>query len=130
MIKERLSIYKTNIERLDEFTTILENLNSLNHEKLSMRIKLLEEIMEEICDEFNINIKKQREDQKSTYEIESSPIQVDTPTGLKLQVGRNMRQNDLISFKFSKKGDLWFHAQESPGTVSYTHLTLPTTPYV
>ena len=68
-----------------------------------MRIKLLEEIMEEICNEFNINIKKQREDQKSIYEIESSPIQVDTPTGLKLQVGRNMRQNDLISFKFYKK---------------------------
>ena len=57
-----------------------------------MRIKLLEEIMEEICNEFNINIKKQREVQKSTYEIESSPIQVDTPTGLKIQVGRNMRQ--------------------------------------
>ena len=116
LIKERISIYKTNIERLDEFTTLLENLNSLNHEKLFMRIKLLEEIMEEICNEFNINIKRQREDQKSTYEIESSPIQVDTPTGLKLQVGRNMRQNDLISFKFSKKGDLWFHAQESPGS--------------
>jgi len=116
LIKERLNIYKTNIERLEEFTTLLENLNSLNNEKLSMRIKLLEEIMEEICNEFNINIKKQREDQKSTYEIESSPILVDTPTGLKLQVGRNMRQNDLISFKFSKKGDLWFHAQESPGS--------------
>ena len=27
-----------------------------------------------------------------------------------------MRQNDLISFKYSKKGDLWFHAQESPGS--------------
>jgi len=116
LIKERLSIYERNIERLEEFTTLLENLNSLNNEKLFMRIKLLEEIMEEICNEFNINIKKQREHQKSTYEIESSPIQVDTPTGLKLQIGRNMRQNDLISFKFSKKGDLWFHAQESPGS--------------
>ena len=61
MIKERLNIYKTNIERLDEFTTLLENLNSLNHEKLFMRIKLLEEIMEEICNEFNIKIKRQRE---------------------------------------------------------------------
>ena len=86
LIKERLSIYKTNIERLEEFTTLLENLNSLNHEKLFMRIKLLEEIMEEICNEFNINIKRQREDQKSTYDIESSPIQIDTPTGLKLSL--------------------------------------------
>ena len=116
MIKERLNIYKTNLDRLDEFTTLLENLNSLNHEDLIVKIKLLEEIIEEICKEFNIHLKRQREDKKSSSEIQSSPMQVDTPTGLKLQVGRNMRQNDLISFKFSKKGDLWFHAQESPGS--------------
>jgi len=115
LIKERLNIYKTNLDRLDEFTTLLENLNSLN-EELFMKIKLLEEIMEEICNEFNIHLKRQREDKKSSSEIQSSPIQVDTPSGLKLQIGRNMRQNDLISFKFSKKGDLWFHAQESPGS--------------
>jgi len=116
LIKERLNIYKTNIDRLDEFTTLLDNLNSLHHEELFVKIKLLEEIVDEICNEFNIYIKRQREDKKSLSEIQSSPIQVDTPTGLKLQVGRNMRQNDLISFKFSKKGDLWFHAQESPGS--------------
>jgi predicted ribosome quality control (RQC) complex YloA/Tae2 family protein len=116
LIKERLSIYQANIDRLDEFTTLLENLNSLTYEELPVKIKLLEEIMEEISNEFNINIKKQRESKKNISEIQSSPIQVDTPTGLKLQVGRNMRQNDLISFKFSKKGDLWFHAQESPGS--------------
>ena len=95
LIKERLSIYKTNLERLDEFTTLLENLNSLNHEKLFMRIKLLEEIMEEICNEFNINIKKQREDQKSTYEIESSPIQVDTPTGCLLYTSPSPRDGNV-----------------------------------
>ncbi|WP_032527013.1 NFACT RNA binding domain-containing protein [Prochlorococcus marinus] len=116
LIKERLNIYKTNLDRLDEFTTLLENLNSLNHEDMIVKIKLLEEIMEEICNEFNIHLKRQREDKKSSSEIQSSPIQFNTPTGLKLQVGRNMRQNDLISFKFSKKGDLWFHAQESPGS--------------
>ncbi len=116
LIKERLNIYKTNLDRLDEFTTLLENLNSLNHEEIFIKIKLLEEIMEELCNEFNIHIKRQREGKRSTSEIKSSPIQVDTPGGLKLQVGRNMRQNDLISFKFSKKGDLWFHAQESPGS--------------
>jgi len=116
LIKERLNIYKTNLARLDEFNTLLENLNSLNHEELFVRIKLLEEIMEELCNEFNIYVKKPREIKKNTSDIESSPIEVNTPTGLKLQVGRNMRQNDLISFKFSRKGDLWFHAQESPGS--------------
>jgi len=82
-----------------------------------MRIKLLEEIMGEICNEFNINIKKQREDKKSTYEIESSPIQVDTPTGLKLQVGRNMRQNDIISYKFSKKAIYGFMHRNHPAVM-------------
>ncbi len=116
LIKERLNIYKNNLDRLDEFTTLLENLNSSNHEEFFIKIKLLEEIMEELCNEFNIHLKKQREGKKSSSDIQSSPIQIDTPSGLKLQVGRNMRQNDLISFKFSKKGDLWFHAQESPGS--------------
>jgi len=116
LIKERLNIYQTNLDRLDEFTTLLENLNSLNNEELFMKIKLLQEIMEEICNEFNIKLKKQREDKRSTSEIRSNPIQFRSPSGLKLQVGRNMRQNELISFKYSKKGDLWFHAQESPGS--------------
>ena len=43
-------------------------------------------------------------------------MQINTQQGLAIQIGRNMRQNDLISFKYSKKGDLWFHAQDSPGS--------------
>ena len=116
LIEERLNIYKNNLIRLDEFYILLENLDSLKDEELNVKIRLLEEIREEIYDEFNIKTQKQREDKKKISEIESSPIQIQTPRGLKLQIGRNMRQNDLISFKFSRKGDLWFHAQESPGS--------------
>ena len=116
LIKERIDIYKNKLNRLEEFSALLENLNSLKYEELIIKIKLLEEIREEICSEFNIKIKKKREEKKYISEIGSSPIQINTPRGLKLQIGRNMRQNDLISFKFSSKGDLWFHAQESPGS--------------
>ena len=101
---------------MDEFNTLLENLYSLKGEELVIKIKLLQEIKEEICCEFNIKPKKRKEDKRNTSEIESSPIQLRTSRGLILQIGRNMRQNDLISFKFSRKGDLWFHAQESPGS--------------
>ena len=116
LIQDRIDIYKNNLNRLEEFSALLENLNSLKDEELIVKIKLLEEIREEICKEFNIKIKKKREEKKYTSEVGSSPIQINTPRGLKLQIGRNMRQNDLISFKFSSKGDLWFHAQESPGS--------------
>ncbi len=116
LIKERINIYKNKLNRLEEFSALLENLNSLKYEELIIKIKLLEEIREEICNEFNIKIKKKIEEKKHISEIGSSPIQINTPRGLKLQIGRNMRQNDFISFKCSSKGDLWFHAQESPGS--------------
>ena len=33
----------------------------------------------------------------------------------KIQIGSNNRQNELISLRKGKKGDLWFHAQEIAG---------------
>ena len=116
LIKERIYIYKNKLDRLEEFSALLDNLNSLKNENPTIRINLLEEIKAEICREFNVRNKNIREQKKDSSGLESSPIEINTPKGLTIQIGRNMRQNDLISFKFSKKGDLWFHAQESPGS--------------
>ena len=116
LIKERLAIYQNKLDRLEEFSALLDNLNSLKNENLTNRINLLEEIKSEICREFDVKLKNIREQKRKPSGLESSPIEINTPTGLIVQIGRNMRQNDLISFKFSKKGDLWFHAQESPGS--------------
>ena len=116
LIKERIDIYKNKLDRLEEFSALLDNLNSLKNESQTIRINLLEEIKAEICREFNVRIKNIREQKRDSSGLESSPIEINTPKGLTVQIGRNMRQNDLISFKFSKKGDLWFHAQESPGS--------------
>jgi predicted ribosome quality control (RQC) complex YloA/Tae2 family protein len=44
------------------------------------------------------------------------PLQLQSRGGLALQVGRNHRQNEWISFKQARRGDLWFHAQELPGS--------------
>lgn len=33
-----------------------------------------------------------------------------------LLVGKNNLQNDELSFKIAKKGDLWFHAKDIPGS--------------
>ena len=116
LIKERLEIYKNKLDRLEEFTALLDNLNSLNNEDQTIKINLLEEIKAEICQEFNLKYKNRRDQKRDSSVLESRPIELNTPRGLTVQIGRNMRQNDLISFKFSKKGDLWFHAQESPGS--------------
>ena len=54
-------------------------------------------------------LKRKKENSLHIKEIQS-------PSGLKIQIGANNRQNELISLKKGKKGDLWFHAQETPGS--------------
>jgi predicted ribosome quality control (RQC) complex YloA/Tae2 family protein len=44
------------------------------------------------------------------------PMELQTPGGLTVQVGRNHRQNEWISLRQARRGDLWFHAQEIPGS--------------
>ncbi len=116
LIFERLSIYSEKLSRLDEFSVMLENLNSINIGTLKIKLDLLNELKEELCSEFNINTTKVNKTRINTINKDSNPIEINSPEGIVIQIGRNMRQNDLISFKFSKKQDLWFHAQETPGS--------------
>jgi predicted ribosome quality control (RQC) complex YloA/Tae2 family protein len=44
------------------------------------------------------------------------PLELRTGRGVLLQVGRNHRQNEWIAFRQARRGDLWFHAQELPGS--------------
>ena len=50
------------------------------------------------------------------------PLELELASGLRLQVGRNHRQNAWISLQQARRGDLWFHAQECPGS----HVVLKT----
>ncbi|BBD67929.1 fibronectin-binding A domain-containing protein [Nostoc commune NIES-4072] len=39
-----------------------------------------------------------------------------TPNGFEVLIGRNNRQNDQLTFRVAGDYDLWFHAQEIPGS--------------
>lgn len=47
---------------------------------------------------------------------ESQPYQYLTPSGLAVWVGRNNRQNDLLTFRIAGDYDLWFHVQQNAGS--------------
>jgi len=47
---------------------------------------------------------------------ESQPHRYRAPSGHEVWVGRNNRQNDALSFRTATEYDLWFHAQEIPGS--------------
>lgn len=46
---------------------------------------------------------------------QSAPIRIVTDDGFVIWVGRNSRQNELVSFKKATGDDLWLHARDVPG---------------
>ncbi len=46
----------------------------------------------------------------------AAPLTAAAPDGTPLLVGRNNRQNDLVTFKHAGPDDLWFHTKDIPGS--------------
>jgi predicted ribosome quality control (RQC) complex YloA/Tae2 family protein len=55
--------------------------------------------------------------------VETKPRSLKTPSGFELLIGRNNRQNDLLTFKTATEYDLWFHAQEIAGSHGLLRIT-------
>ena len=115
LIKERIDHHSLQIKNIDLtelfLEEILENEWENKHEKIENIISLENEIDELFSKEKNKN--KQNNKHSNKY---MKIMEFKSPNGLIIQIGRNHRQNELISFKKARKGDLWFHAQECPGS--------------
>ena len=115
-ISNRIDFHKNKISDIQSCESFLDSLiyeaNEDNKNKLDSIIELKEEVEEYIC------IKKDSSKFKSNRKKEQASIikEIESPSGLKIQIGGNNRQNELISLRKGRKGDLWFHAQEAPGS--------------
>ena len=115
-ITNRINFHKKKISDIEYCELFLDSLiyeeSDDKRNNLESIIELKEEVEEYIC------IKKNNFKSNSNKKIkQSSNIrEIQSPSGLKIQIGRNNRQNELISIRRGKKGDLWFHAQEIPGS--------------
>ncbi len=114
-ILNRINFYKRKISEIENCELFLDSLiygeDEHNKNKLDSINELKEEIEEYICIKKNKNSKSNRKKENC-----STVKEIKSPSGLKIQIGGNNRQNELISLRKGKKGDLWFHAQESPGS--------------
>lgn len=61
-------------------------------------------------------IKPKRGQKKQMKTASLAPLTFKTSQGLTVLVGRNNVQNDKLTFKTAKKGDIWLHAQKCPGS--------------
>lgn len=48
--------------------------------------------------------------------LTSKPMEFMSTTGLRISVGKNNSQNDLLTCKLAGKGDVWFHTQKIHGS--------------
>lgn len=62
-------------------------------------------------------LKRKSKPGKKEPKASSLPVlRFETSQGFQVLVGRSNVQNDLLTFKTAKKGDIWLHAQKTPGS--------------
>lgn len=103
------------IKLIEEGEGDLEYLESVKD--LLMR-STLEREFSEIKDELIAQgfIKPKKNGKKQMKKQALAPLEFKTSQGLTVLVGRNNIQNDKLTFKIGKKGDIWLHAQKCPGS--------------
>ncbi len=72
------------------------------------------EIKDELVSQGFIKPKKSNKKQMKKQAL--PPLEFKTSQGLTVLVGRNNIQNDKLTFKTGRKGDMWLHAQKCPGS--------------
>ena len=106
-IQPRLAHHQRRLELLENSLLQLEFANPND-------LELLEALQSDL-NPFQTK-KSQTKRQHKRPEKEPQPLTLTSSRGLRLLIGRNHRQNDWISFRNARRGDLWFHAQEQPGS--------------
>lgn len=72
------------------------------------------EIKDELISQGFIKPKKSGKKQMKKQAL--PPLEFKTSQGLTVLVGRNNIQNDKLTFKTGRRGDVWLHAQKCPGS--------------
>ena len=104
-------------------------LNQLQGEKVigsSENLHALEEIKEELVQQNYFAVERQADDRK--VDRDTQPYRYTAPSGCEIWIGRNNRQNDILTFRTAVEYDLWFHTQEIPGSHVLLRLNPGTVP--
>lgn len=111
-IEPLLSAVQEEIAYLEQVESAL---NQFDDYKTPDDLDALEEIRDELVQQGYLEDSEYRRATVKT-DSESQPYRYKSPSGFEILVGRNNRQNDLLTFRSATEYDLWFHTQEIPGS--------------
>ncbi|MEO1799564.1 MAG: NFACT RNA binding domain-containing protein [Cyanobacteria bacterium J06629_2] len=110
-----LAAVDAEIEYLSQVQTALNQLQSENNGSAE-DLQALAEIKEELIQQEYLTADRQGDNSNNKVDRDSQPYRFKAPSGCEIWVGRNNRQNDILSFRTAVEYDLWFHTQEIPGS--------------
>ena len=93
---------------LDYLNSVLDNITLAEGERD------LGEIRQELTDTGYLRRPSKAKDRGKR--VASKPMEFRSSTGLRILVGKNNTQNDLLTCKLAGKGDIWFHTQKIHGS--------------
>lgn len=120
---------KSDIAYLEETEVLLE---SLERGASNDEIALLNQIESELVEQgfmrkksiHALKEKSQKKAKKASKSASSDYRRLKSPNGLDILVGRSSQQNDEITMRLAKPGDIWMHARGFPGA----HVLLRSSP--
>ena len=127
-ITPRIDLHRQHLEGLETSLTFLqqlEGLEPLDGQEPREGVAALDALEEELLEQLERlrprgagepSGGRGRGRRRQAGQGEPQPLELRSAGGLRLQVGRNHRQNEWISLRQARRGDLWFHAQELPGS--------------
>ncbi len=95
-------------QELDYLNSVLENISLAEGERD------LAEIRQELTDTGYLRRPGKAKDRGKR--VTSKPMEFRSTSGLRISVGKNNSQNDLLTCKLAGKGDIWFHTQKIHGS--------------
>lgn len=105
LLLEQIPETEAEIDYLENVILSLEN---------ATEVAEIEEVKEELIQEGYI--KNSRKNNKNKKNKLSKPHHYISRDNIDIYVGKNNRQNDYLTFKFSNRSDLWMHVQKMPGS--------------
>lgn len=99
--------YKETLKELSYLESVLHLLDNCDS------IQEIDESRQELMEQGYIHLK--RSTSKKQMKM-SAPLHFKSSDGIDIFVGKNNRQNDLLTLKQSSSNDIWFHTRNIPGS--------------
>ena len=100
---------------INYLSQVQTSLNQLQNDRQTAEdLQALAEIKDELIQQNYLTNERQGDNRKA--DKDSQPYRYTVPSGYEVWIGRNNRQNDILTFRTAVEYDLWFHTQEIPGS--------------